>query len=366
MKQNRVSCGRFRTKRTEPSMACFCVPVQPSDMDGPSLSASPTVSNGQSKTLDQRSDHKVNVVYFLAVYAAGQDEMPSIKIGESSDYDKRLKQHRKSKFGVSIPVEELCVVRGLPSDEKTVLNYFKQHRVDGEVETFRAVPEIVDYIRWLRDQHFVWVPGDGQCSPICKLEHADAGRWIPSPERVKPAPKQLGLFSEYGPLRLPPRVVTADDFYTNERIIESARRVMGGIDMDPASHAIANAVVKADTFYTIADDGLSQEWRGRVWLNPPFSKWEHWVPKILSEWRSGRIQEMCVLCAARTLTAQYFAPLVRGTAAMCLTTGRIAFWGGRATDSPDDGHAVLYFGTNVRLFADEFREIGVTFRGLNS
>lgn len=80
-----------------------------------------------------------------------------------------------------------------------------------------------------------------------------------------------------------------------------ARRVLGTIDLDPASSARANKVIQARYYFNRRDDGLSRVWlpaiqRGPVsiWLNPPGGKTPDnesrarlWWNKLLEE-REGR------------------------------------------------------------------------------
>lgn len=61
-----------------------------------------------------------------------------------------------------------------------------------------------------------------------------------------------------------------DDHGTPRAVIELCRRVMGKIHTDPCSSAYWNHhTVKAEVFYTVADDGRSKPWTGNCLINPP-------------------------------------------------------------------------------------------------
>lgn len=311
--------------------------------------------NGNSKNRSTPS------VYFLAVVHTETTRDPIIKIGYSTKHAQRISQHSSPTLDYAPEVTHLCSVRGSRADESYVHRYFRQYAL-ASPEQFTAAPQVVEYIRWLRDQWFVFVPDDELCEPLESLPSVDGTLWLPQEERRVQLAADARLFGAHDPLVMPPRQLTGDDFYTNPSIMEAVRAVLGGIDLDPASHAIANREVKAKRFFTLAQDGLKHEWRGRVWLNPPFSQWEEWLPKAMSEWNSGRISSMCVLAAMRTLSAQYFAPMHDTCSAICITRGRWKFWGGKAGDSPDDGHAIFYFGPSIDLFMEHFRAIGSMYR----
>lgn len=62
-------------------------------------------------------------------------------------------------------------------------------------------------------------------------------------------------------------IVSPDEYYTPKEIIEA----LGHFDLDPAT-PVNPRWRTADVMYTKEDDGLSKEWFGRVFLNPPYSR----------------------------------------------------------------------------------------------
>lgn len=71
----------------------------------------------------------------------------------------------------------------------------------------------------------------------------------------------------------------SDEWYTPEIIFD----LLGlRFDLDVAAPKGNKGHVPADRKYTIDDDGLAQDWVGRVWMNPPYSKPAPWIEKWLN------------------------------------------------------------------------------------
>lgn len=159
-----------------------------------------------------------------------------------------------------------------------------------------------------------------------------------------------------------------NEWYTPEEYIEAARLVMGSIDLDPASSEIANARVKAAKFYTQEDDGLSKNWTGNVWLNPPYAQpaIQHFAEKMAAEIDCGRVSQAVMLTHNYTDTRWFHLSAERASA-ICFTRGRIGFLspeGKRA--APTQGQAFFYYGDNVDRFADVFSKFGFVVEMISS
>lgn len=69
-----------------------------------------------------------------------------------------------------------------------------------------------------------------------------------------------------------------DELYTPKAIFD---KLGLHFDLDVASGLNENIAVPTNNRFTIEDDALVQDWYGRVWMNPPFSKPSPWAHKWL-------------------------------------------------------------------------------------
>lgn len=152
-----------------------------------------------------------------------------------------------------------------------------------------------------------------------------------------------------------------NEWYTPARYIELARQVMGGIDTDPASSEVANRTVQAARIFTQEDDGRTQTWTGRVWMNPPYAQplIADFAEAVASKYETGEIEQACVLVNNGTET-QWFQRMLSAASAVCFPKSRIKFIDpeGNPSGAPLQGQAVIYLGGNPQAFLEAFKAEG--------
>jgi ParB family chromosome partitioning protein len=151
-----------------------------------------------------------------------------------------------------------------------------------------------------------------------------------------------------------------NEWYTPSPIIDMARKVLGVIDLDPASSARAQANVQALQHFTQEDDGLMRMWHGNVWLNPPYAQpyIEQFADKMLLEVAVERVTSAIMLTHNYTDTA-WFQKLAASSDAICFPKGRIRFEAPDGTlAAPTQGQAFFYFGKDATAFVEVFASLG--------
>lgn len=152
-----------------------------------------------------------------------------------------------------------------------------------------------------------------------------------------------------------------DEWFTPAALLDLARTLLETIDLDPASCAEANQRVRAARYITRAEDGLGQDWSGRVWLNPPYGRGgqELWSRKLMSCYYAGSVTEALLLVNAQT-SERWFQPLWGFP--LCFIRGRVRFErpDGTRGMSPTKGSAVAFLASSRRwgAFTELFSSLG--------
>lgn len=126
-----------------------------------------------------------------------------------------------------------------------------------------------------------------------------------------------------------PEWATPQDFF------DKCALEFGPFDLDPCATA-QNA--KCPRFFTQADDGLAQQWKGRVWMNPPYGRTIGlWMQKA---WRSAQAGATVVcLVPARTDTHWWHNYAIK--AEVRFIRGRLKF-GGHKNSAPFPSALVIF------------------------
>ena len=176
---------------------------------------------------------------------------------------------------------------------------------------------------------------------------------------------ELGSYADRAKVNVKHSAKSAE-WYTPKAIVESARLILGHIDLDPASCKAANQVVKATQYYDKMHDGLNQLWSGTVFCNPPGGKLNNKsIPKLF--WQklmsSPEVKEAIFLAFSMELlqTSQIDPLMVPATAyAVCIPKRRLKFTDatGNVQTSNTHASAIIYTGHKLHQFAAEFSQHG--------
>jgi phage N-6-adenine-methyltransferase len=151
-----------------------------------------------------------------------------------------------------------------------------------------------------------------------------------------------------------------NEWFTPAEYIEAARLVLEEIDLDPATHPIAQETIKASHFFTRADNSLNREWHGRVWLNPPYGRGEigPFIDKLVHEIEAGHVTAAVLLTHNYTDT-EWWHRAFPAMQALCFTRGRVKFIDEEGEPcAPTQGQVFFYFGPDVEEFAAVFNAFG--------
>ncbi len=147
-----------------------------------------------------------------------------------------------------------------------------------------------------------------------------------------------------------------DDWPTPPHIVTAVVDTLRAIDLDPCASPAGE--VPASTLYTESDDGLSQPWFGRVYMNPPYGRpIERWVEKLTWEYEEGDVSAFVALVPARTDT-KWFQKL--RNCDLCLIRGRLTF--GDAEQGAPFPSCAAYRGPLPDAFAAAFSQYGDVWR----
>lgn len=158
---------------------------------------------------------------------------------------------------------------------------------------------------------------------------------------------------------------SSDEWYTPADFLVKVQRVFaptGGIHLDPCSNPGAPNV-PAKRHFTFKEDGLSRQWKGNVFVNPPYSQAEAWVRKAYEEHQAGHTAAVMLLLRFSTDTS-WFHDFLAGFPVIFIR-GRVRFLGS-LENGPEFGSMVIWMSEQpaegfVAAFGDESAPRGSAF-----
>ena len=153
---------------------------------------------------------------------------------------------------------------------------------------------------------------------------------------------------------------TTVEWYTPPTIIQA----LGEFDLDPCTSQVAwDFNHSAKKYYTMEDDGLSKEWDGRIWMNPPYSQ-----PTITQFMERMAIHNNGIALLYNRSDNKMFHSFIFPVAdSIFFLKGRIRFYrpDGTVGEQPGSGSVLIAFGRNNTEAIENSGLKGHMFKSMN-
>lgn len=264
----------------------------------------------------------------------------------------------------------LAALRGTRKDEKALRAPFKARTDLGAREEYLwPTEDLLEYLNWLRSQWFT--SQDGVEDPPV----VDPSMWLPDGTRRWPVPvadpdkmmqdweaRTDHLFGTAWAWMPNPKA-SIQDYFTPPEIVSAARGAMGGIDLDAASHWLANRRHQIPDYFDATRSAFENPWHGRVWLNPPYGDNAPWFKEIIRYVTSGAVEQLCMLSPIWVFNTEIARPVVELSSALVILSPTPQFWGNsEGKTGKNHPHGVLYIGDRREEFLKAFAEHGIPMR----
>jgi len=150
-----------------------------------------------------------------------------------------------------------------------------------------------------------------------------------------------------------------DDWQTPPRVTDKFEE-HDPIDLDPCA-GMDTGLGKHNL--TVYDDGLSVDWFGVVYVNPPYSDKVTWLKRVVAEVESGNVERVYVMTPDSTDVKSWWHDLIAEYANyVWFPRGRIKFYNPQTEQiegSPPSGSAISCFGSQPpEALLDAYRNGG--------
>lgn len=308
------------------------------------------------------------------VYILGERTGADIKVGHTKELTvrKRLKTVNQAQMTDDSYVL-LAAVKATTKDEDYIKDHFNEHlRPKGSRrEYFHPAEEIVEYVNWLRSQWWSSISPDDS---LGEAEMVEPDFWLPTSagRRIPPPPRDnLKLVQDYEDPSdvlyntawswLVAQKAGVQDYFTPPEIVDAARQAMGGIDLDAASHPLANRMHKIGDYFHTGRSAFDNDWYGRVWLNPPYGNNAPWFERIQRFIDSGEVEQLCMLSPMWAFQTRIARPVMERASGLTLLSPTPKFWGNKDPDKvgANHPHGVIYVGPDSHGFHRAFAPFGL-------